>query len=323
MDLFNSTLGENVTFVQPPFFIISGFFGIPNMKFYHVFLFFCFIVTVLGNILVMIVICFDHNLKTPKYVAVFNLVLTDVGTCTALVPKIIDTFLFDHRYISYINCLSYLFFCYLFVSMQSVNLLILSYDRLVAITFPLHYQMMVTYRSMFAIVSVAWVFTITLVLVAVGLITQLSFCRSLIIQSFFVDYGLILRLACNDYTPAYIVAHLLQVIFLWVPLVFILVTYVFIGYALSKLAAAQDRVKAMKTCSSHLLLVAVYYLPIMVMFSLGLLVPPDARMINLSLAFILHPMLNPIVYVLQTEEVKDSLKKLLKTTRKSVRPLLR
>ncbi|TKS82864.1 Olfactory receptor 1C1 [Collichthys lucidus] len=312
MEFFNSAFGKNITFVRPAYFIISGFIGIPNVKYYYVFLFFVYIISVLGNTIVMAVICFDHNLRTPKYIAVFNLAFVDLFGNSALVPKVLDIFLFNHHYIPYNDCLTFLFFCFTCLSMQALNLVALSYDRLIAITFPLHYQVKVTHRFMLSLIASFWIFIITVVLLAVGLLTRLSFCNSVVINSYFCDHGQIYRLACNDITPNLILAYLLPLVILWLPLIFILFSYSYIGYALSKVATVQERVKAFKTCTSHLSLVAIYFLPIIITFTLMANIHPNARIINLSLTSVFPPMLNPIIYVLQTQEIKESVKKLLK-----------
>ncbi|XP_040907743.1 olfactory receptor 1-like [Toxotes jaculatrix] len=312
MNFFNSALGKNITFVRPAYFIISGFIGIPNVKYYYVFLFFVYVVSVVGNTAVMAVICLDHNLRTPKYVAVFNLAFADLFGSSALVPKVLDIFLFDHRYIPYNDCLTFLFFCFSCLSMQSLNLVALSYDRLVAIIFPLHYQVKVTHSFMFALIGSFWLFVIIITLIAVCLLTRLSYCQSVVINSYFCDHGQIFRLACNDYTPSLAIGFLCPLFILWLPLVFIVCTYLYIGYALSKVATVQERVKAFKTCTAHLSLVAIYFLPILVTFTYLGNIHPNARIINLSLTSVFPPMLNPIIYVLQTREIKESIKRIFK-----------
>ncbi|XP_074467474.1 olfactory receptor 1E16-like [Sebastes fasciatus] len=317
MDFFNSALGKNISFVRPAYFILSGFIGISNIKYYYVFLFFVYIVSVLGNTVVMTVIYLDHNLRTPKYIAVFNLAFVDLFGSCALVPKLLDIFLFNHRSIPYSDCLVFFFSCYTCLSMQTLNLVALSYDRLIAIIYPLHYQVKVTHRFMLSLIASFWVFVITVVLIAVGLLTRLSFCKSVVINSYFCDHGQMYRLACNDYTPSFVISILLPILILWLPLLFILFSYSYIGYALSKVATVQERVKAFKTCTAHLSLVVIYFLPILVTFTMSSKINPNARIINLSLTSIFPPMLNPIIYVLQTQEIKVSLKKLLKIRRES------
>ncbi|XP_038134754.1 olfactory receptor 11A1-like [Cyprinodon tularosa] len=311
MEFFNPALEDNITFVRPAYFYIGGFVGIPNINYYFFFLFFVYVFSVLGNATVMVVIIFDHTLRGPKYVAVFSLALTDILSSTALVPKVIDIFLFDHRYISYNECLTFMFFCFTLLSMQCLNLVALSYDRLIAIMYPLHYQIKLTRTFMINLIIMLWLIVIILVLIAVGLITRLSFCKSVVINSYFCDHGPIYRIGCNDVTPSRAVSGLLPILLLWIPLAFILATYGCIGYALSKISTAQQRTKAFKTCSGHLSLVAIYFLPITFVYGAGSKTHPNARIINLSLTTVIPPLLNPIIYVFYTQEMKQSLKKLM------------
>ncbi|XP_062414182.1 olfactory receptor 52K1-like [Pungitius pungitius] len=313
MNSFNSALGKNITFVRPAYFIISGFSGIPNIKYYYVFLCFVYVVSVLGNTVVMVVIYLDHNLRTPKYVAVFNLAFVDLLGSSALMPKLLDIFLFNHPYISYNDCLTLLFFCYTFLFMQVFNLIALSYDRLIAIMDPLHYHVKVTHGFMLSLIASFWVFVVITVLILVGLLTRLSFCRSVVINSYFCDHSKMFRLACNDYTPSFVFGVFLIALFIVFPLAFIVLSYVCIGYSLSKVATAQERYKAFRTCTAHLSLVAIYFIPIIIAFSIeSSRIHPNVRIINLSLTSFFPPMLNPIIYVLQTQEIQVSVKKILK-----------
>ncbi|XP_068188077.1 olfactory receptor 52K1-like [Antennarius striatus] len=310
MNLFNSALGRNITLMHPKYFIISGFIGIPYIKYYYVFLCFVYVLSVLGNTAVMALIILDQNLRTPKYIVVFNLALVDLLGSSSLVPKLLDIFLFNHRYISFNDCMTFLFFCYTCLSMQTLNLVALAYDRLVAILFPLHYVVKVTHRFMLSLIAFFWLFTVAAVLTAVGLLTRLSFCNSVVINSFFCDHGQMYRLACNDYSPSLVITVLLSLLYIWLPLVFIVFSYVCIGYALSKVATAEERVKALKTCSAHLSLVGIYFLPVLITFTSMDKIHPNARIINLSVTSIFPAMLNPIIYVLQTREIKESMKKM-------------
>ncbi|XP_070839567.1 olfactory receptor 1500-like [Chaetodon trifascialis] len=311
MEFFNSALGKNITFVRPAYFIISGFIGIANVKFYYVFLFFVYIVSVVGNTTVMALIVLDHNLRTPKYIAVFNLAFVDLCGSCALVPKLLDIFLFNHHAIFYNDCLAFLFFCFVFFSMQSLSLVALSYDRLIAIFFPLQYQVKVTHRFMLSLIGSFWLLVITLILIGVGLLTRLSFCKSVVVNSFFCDHGPLFWMACNDFYPSYVFSRLSPSLILWLPLIFILASYCGIAYSLLKISTAKERVKAFKTCTGHLSLVSIYFVPVLLVFYGGK-VHPNTRIINLSLTTVIPPMLNPIIYVLQTQEIKQSLKKLLK-----------
>uniref|UniRef100_A0A3P8XPI3 G-protein coupled receptors family 1 profile domain-containing protein n=1 Tax=Esox lucius TaxID=8010 RepID=A0A3P8XPI3_ESOLU len=307
------SLTENITtIIRPPYFYISGFTGIPNMEYYYVFLSLIYIISLVGNTFIMVVIFVDHSLHRPKYIAVFNLAFTDLCESTAQVPKLLDMFLFDRQFISYDQCLANLFFVFVFLTMQSFNLIILSYDRLVAICYPLRYHMIVTPRSMIQLTVSGWVFAVLIVLIAVGLITRLSFCRSVVINSYFCDHGPLFRLAtpCSDVLPNLVMAKLLPCIVLYIPIIFIIASYICIIHALFTVTLPQDR--AMKTCTSHLTLVAIFYLPVIFTYLLQSLIQTNARIINLSLTSVLPPMLNPIIYVLKTEEFKVSAKRFLR-----------
>ncbi|XP_034148907.1 olfactory receptor 146-like [Esox lucius] len=307
-------LTENITtIIRPSYFYISGFTGIPNMKYYYVFLCFVYIISLVGNIFIMIVICMDSSLQSPKYIAVFNLAFTDLCESTALVPKLLDMFLFSRQFISYDECLSNLFFVFLFLTMQSFNLIILSYDRLVAICFPLRYHTLVNHRSMFQLTGAAWALAVLIILIPVGFITRLSFCGSLVINSYFCDHYPLYSLAapCSDVLPNDVMSYLNLFIVLYIPIIFIIASYICIIHALFTITLPKDRHRAIKTCTSHLILVAVFYLPVNIIYIFSFL-PTNIRIINYSLTSVLPPMLNPIIYVLKTEEFKVSAKKLVR-----------
>uniref|UniRef100_A0A3Q3JLK1 G-protein coupled receptors family 1 profile domain-containing protein n=1 Tax=Monopterus albus TaxID=43700 RepID=A0A3Q3JLK1_MONAL len=230
----------------------------------------------------------------------FNLAFTDLVGSSALLPKVLDIFLFDHPYISYNDCLTFMFFCSACISMQALNLVALAYDRMIAIIFPLHYHVKVTHRFMFTLIASFWLLAITTILTGAGLLTRLSFCRSVVIDSYFCDYGQIYRLACDDITPIF---------YLGLRLIFIMFTYVYISYALTKVATVHERVKAFKTCTAHLSLVTIFFFPIIIAVTSAGVLHPNAMIINLSLHSVLPPSLNPIIYVLQTKETKESVKK--------------
>uniref|UniRef100_A0A6Q2Z4N0 G-protein coupled receptors family 1 profile domain-containing protein n=1 Tax=Esox lucius TaxID=8010 RepID=A0A6Q2Z4N0_ESOLU len=302
------SLTENITtIIRPPYFYISGFTGIPHMKYYYVFLCFVYIMSLIGNTFVMFVISMDRSLHSPKYIAVFNLALTDVCGTTALVPNLLDMFLFGRQYISYDQCLANYFFVVIFLFMQSFNLIILSYDRLVAICRPLRYHVLVSHRFMFQLTGAAWVFAVFIVLFPLSFITRLSFCGSVVINSYFCDHYPLYSLAapCSDVLPNRVLSHLIPY---KNPNKLSVLTYVlYISFHPLSLHRSL-RHRAIKTCTSHLILVAIYYLPSNITYLFVFFIPSNIRIINLSLTSVLPPMLNPIIYVLKTEEFKVSRK---------------
>uniref|UniRef100_A0A8C2FZW5 G-protein coupled receptors family 1 profile domain-containing protein n=1 Tax=Cyprinus carpio TaxID=7962 RepID=A0A8C2FZW5_CYPCA len=313
MSSMQSNSSANVTFVRPATFFINGFFNIPHAKYYYVFLSLVYVVTVLGNSFIMCIIYLALRLHTAKYIAVFHLALSDLCGSSALIPKLIDIFLFEHQDISYDACLANMFFVFHFMNLQSLTLLVLAYDRLVAICFPLQYHVIVTKPAMFLIIGVMWIFSVTFIASMVFLITRLSICRSNVVNSYFCDHGPIYRLACNDNTINIIMANICFGLLVCMPLILIMVSY----FCIALIAHGADRIKAMKTCTSHLVLVAIFYLPFLSVNvkSISTSIDLNARIINNSLTQIIPPMLNPIIYTLKTEEVMQSIKELYKRSK--------
>ncbi|XP_061105479.1 olfactory receptor 6F1-like [Conger conger] len=310
MSPLNSIFLQNASIVRPDFFFISGFAGIPHIEYYYIFTCFVYVLTLLGNAFVMFMIYTDHCLHSPKYIAVFNLALCDLCGSTAFIPPLIDTFLFNSNLISFEACLADMFFVFLFIALQSCTLALLSYDRCVAICFPLRYNEIVTSKSILVITATLWIFAAIAIFIGVIFITTLSFCKSTVINSYFCDYGPTALLACNDNTPIMVINWTHPIIILWCPVLFITGTYICIGRALLKIAAASERLKAMQTCTSHLILVCVFYLPMCISKAMGPSMHQNTRIINYSLSTFLPPVLNPIIYTLKTEEFRQAIKKL-------------
>ncbi|XP_066556246.1 olfactory receptor 51F2-like [Amia ocellicauda] len=309
---FSSAVSPNATIVRPPFFFVSGFSNIPHVKYYYIFMCFVYVVTVLGNSFIMLIIYMDRNLHTAKYVIVFHLAVVDMCGSTALIPKLIDTFLFDNQFIAFEACLANMFFVQFFTFMQSLTLVVLAYDRFIAICFPLKYHIIITNVAMVVILAVLWILSAGLVIAGLAFMTRLSFCKSIVINSYYCGYGPMFRLACNDNFPNYIMSIMGITIMFVGALVLIVATYVCIIFALLKIASPEERLRAMKTCTSHLIVVALFYLPISSIYIAAIvtIVPPNVRIISTSLSCTIAPMLNPIIYTLKTEEIIKAIQKL-------------
>ncbi|XP_057177694.1 olfactory receptor 1468-like [Triplophysa rosa] len=304
----------NSTFVRPATFFINGFSNVPHGKYYYVFLSLVYAVTVFGNSFIMYIIYLARRLHTAKYVAVFHLALSDLCGSSALIPRLINMFLFNHQDVLYEACLANMFFIYHFMNMQSLTLLALACDRLIAICFPLRYHAIVTRTAMCLVIAVMWMFSVTYFSVYVSFVNRLSFCRTNVVDSYYCDHGPIYRLACNDNSLNVLITKITFGLLICLPLILIAISYLCICVALCRIAHGGDRTKAMKTLTSHLMLVAIFYLPSLSLNALGFTTPmhPNARIINNSLTQTIPPMLNPIIYTLKTEEVMQSIKELYK-----------
>ncbi|XP_036416868.1 olfactory receptor 1-like [Colossoma macropomum] len=309
----------NSTFIRPSSFYISGLYNVPHARYYYMFLCFVYAVTVLGNSFIIGIIYLARSLHTAKYIAVFNLALSDLCGSSALIPKLLDMFLFENQYISYEACLANMFFVYVFMTLQSLTLLAMAYDRLIAICFPLRYHAIVTKTAMVLIIGAMWILSLSVITLMVALVTRLTFCRSTTVNSYYCEHGPVYKLACNDNSINSIIGILCTSTLLYIPLFLIALSYVCIGFALQKILHGVEQVKALKTCTSHVILVAMFYLPIIGVYTAGRItsVNTNVRIINTALSQTIPPMLNPIIYTLNTEEVLQSIKVLYKRTKVS------
>uniref|UniRef100_G3QB78 G-protein coupled receptors family 1 profile domain-containing protein n=1 Tax=Gasterosteus aculeatus TaxID=69293 RepID=G3QB78_GASAC len=298
---------NNSLIIRPPGFYIVGFETLPFISVYFIFLSFVYVVTVMFNSLVIYVIAFNHCLHSPKFLAVINLAVIDIVLNTTTIPGMVKIFLVKDNFIPFNLCLVQMFSYYCFASMESFALAILAYDRLIAICFPLRHNSVNTLQSMSCIIGFTWSFSVGVIAFSTGIMTQLSFCKSVRVFSYFCDYAPVFRLACNDYAMQWSAASFLSFMILGGPFVFIILSYVTILVTVFRMKSLDSRVKALATCTEHVILVAVFYVPIITIFTLGFflrLTDPDQRVLSLSLASCIPPCINPIVYSLKTKEIK-------------------
>ncbi|XP_058885528.1 olfactory receptor 51I2-like [Acipenser ruthenus] len=302
-------------FTHPVGFYIRGFYALQNTDYYFIFLSVVYVVTLLANFLIMSIIWYAESLHTSKYLAIFSLAVVDVSYSTALIPKAIHTFLFNSRFVYFDACLTQIFFVHYFCSMESFALCVLAYDRLIAIYFPLRSNTLNSTTRMMLVILISWIIPLIVVVIMVALIPRLSYCKTTIVNSYFCDHGPVFKIACGDYSPNWFMACFYTVGLFFAPFAFIVLTYMFIVRALLKIASAEGRWKAFKTCSTHLTLVDIFYIPILVTYVVAWVnvhIDTDTRIINTSLSATIPPLLNPIIYTLKTEEIMEQIKKLIK-----------
>ncbi|XP_057207365.1 olfactory receptor 5B12-like [Triplophysa rosa] len=314
MNAINTSFSQNISIVHPEYFFITGLSGIPYSRYYYIFLFCIYFIAVIGNSAVLLLIAVERSLHSPKYIGVFNLALADLGETNAVFPNMMKTFLFDSQYISYNACLANMFFVFFFIGTQCLTLVVLAYDRFVAICLPLRYHAIVTNTVMSLFFSAIWACNACQASLTVYFINRLSFCKSNVIESYFCDHGPVFRLACNDNSINVFIAKFNTSLFLVAPLIIVVLSYLGIFLALSKITTWEGRFKALRTCASHLLVVGLYFLPKICVYIIALttFLSANARIISTSLAYAVPAMLNPIIYVLNTVEIKDLIRKVLK-----------
>nr|XP_020444719.1 olfactory receptor 1M1-like [Monopterus albus] len=317
MSFLRTVLNDSVI-IHPPGFYITGFQTLPYISVYIIFLAFVYVVTVLFNCLVIYVIVFNHRLHTPKFLAVGNLAVIDVILSTSIIPNMIKIFLMKDNFVPFNLCFVQMYSYYAFGTLESFALAILAYDRLIAICFPLRQNSINTLRSMSYIIGLTWCFSLGIMAFAISIFTRLSFCNSLEVFGYFCDYSPVYRLACNDYTMQWTVGTSLTFLILVVPFTLICLSYVSILVTVFWMKSLDSRVKALATCIEHIILVAVFYIPLITIFNIALYMhfnDEDQQYLSLSLASCTPPCINPMVYSLKTKEIRNRALALVRKTK--------
>ncbi|XP_026862252.2 olfactory receptor 52K2-like [Electrophorus electricus] len=299
---------ENNTLIHLPGFYIIGLNSLPYANAYVIFLTVLYILTTVFNCFVICVICIDHQLHYPKFIALGNLAVVDLLISTSLIPAMIKICIFKDTFIEIKLCLMQMFIYIAFISLESHSLAVLAFDRLIAICFPLRQNVINTTTTMISIIIATYVLSISVAMGCLVSLIYLSFCNSLQVNSYFCDYAPIFRLACNNTSVQWTYATVLVLVELLVPLSFIVLTYTCILIAVFRMKSVQSRFKALATCTEHLMLVTVFYIPMLVISILGyfrLGLNQDVRIAGLSLSSCIPPFANPIIYSLKTKKLRN------------------
>uniref|UniRef100_A0A3Q3ID65 G-protein coupled receptors family 1 profile domain-containing protein n=1 Tax=Monopterus albus TaxID=43700 RepID=A0A3Q3ID65_MONAL len=289
-----------------------------------IFLAFVYVVTVLFNSLVIYVIVFNHCLHTPKFLAVGNLAVIDVILSTSIIPNMIKLFLIKDNFVPFNLCCVQMYSYYAFVTLESFSLAIPAYDRVIAICFPLHQNSVNTLRSMSYIIGLIWCFSLGIIASTVFLQFPQSVQLVLVLfcgeeaWCYFCDYIPVFRLSCNDYTMQWTVANLLTFLILVVPFALMCLSYVSILVTVFRMKSLDSRVKALATCTEHIILVAVFFIPLITIFNVELylhFIDEDQPFLSMSLASCTPPCINPMVYSLKTKEIRNRALALVRKTK--------
>ncbi|XP_031651942.1 odorant receptor 107-1 [Oncorhynchus kisutch] len=299
-------------------FYITAFHTLGNKNYLILALSIIYIITLMGNFVLLAVFIMNPSLQNPKYVAVCNLAVVDISLNSVIIPQMVPVFVFNLNYVSFGTCFSQMFFMHLFGDMESFSLALLAYDRVIAICFPLRYLTINTNLRMLLLLLGIWTLAFLLEVYPVALASSLPYCASRVVQSCCCEHGPVYRLACSDISFNRKLATAKTLAVLLGPLSFIIFTYAVVVVAVLKFASTTQRWKAFHTCLTHLLLVLVYYLPVILAYVLGnlrLVQSPDLLTAILTVSVTLPPMLNPIIYSLKTEELREKIIKLFVKTK--------
>ncbi|XP_021020983.1 olfactory receptor 2A14-like [Mus caroli] len=268
--------------------------------------------TLLGNGIILGIICLDHRLHTPMYFFLSHLAIVDMSYASNNVPKMLANLVTQRRTISFIPCIMQTFLYLAFASIECLILVVMSYDRFVAICHPLHYTVIMSWRVCTIMAAVSWIVGFLLALVHLILILRLPFCGPHEVNHFFCEILSVLKLACADTTLNQVVIFAACVFILVGPLCMVLVSYMRILVAILRIQSGEGRRKAFSTCSSHLCVVGLFFGSAIVMYMAPKSQHPEMQQKILSLFYSLfNPMLNPLIYCLRNAEVKGALRRSL------------
>ncbi|XP_047630371.1 olfactory receptor 7D2 [Phacochoerus africanus] len=271
-----------------------------------------YLVTVLGNLLIILAITSYSHLHTPMYFFLSNLSLVDISFSTAIVPKMLMSIHTENKSISYMDCLTQVYFSMFFPILDTLLLTVMAYDRFVAICHPLHYMVIMNPRLCGLLVFITWFIAVMTSLLHILLMMHLTFCRDLEVPHFFCELTQILRLSCSDTflnsTLIYFMTGVLGVF----PLIGILFSYSQIASSIRKMSSSGGRRKAFSTCGSHLSVVSLFYgTGVGVYFTSAVTHSPKKVSVASVMYTVVTPMLNPFIYSLRNKDVKRALGRLL------------
>uniref|UniRef100_A0A8C8YDK3 Olfactory receptor n=1 Tax=Prolemur simus TaxID=1328070 RepID=A0A8C8YDK3_PROSS len=273
-----------------------------------------YLVTMVGNLLIILAITSDPQLHTPMYFFLANLSFTDACFTSASIPKMLANIHTQSQAISYSGCLTQLYFLLVFGGLDNCLLAVMAYDRYVAICHqPLHYTVTMNSQCCVLLVAGSWVITIFHALVRTLLVTRLSFCGPNIIPHFFCDLVPLLKLACSSTYANDLVLTLVAGTLLIVPFVCILTSYFYIALAILRIDSPQGKQRAFSSCTSHLSVVSLFYSTAIGVY----LCPPASHSDGKDRVFsvmytVVTPMLNPFIYSLRNRDMNGALEKLLR-----------
>ena len=297
-------------------FILVGFSDQPQLELilFGVILFLYFM-TLLGNSTIILVSLLDSKLHNPMYFFLSHLSFLDLCFTSSIVPQLLVNLGSSDKSITYGGCVVQLYVSLALGSTECVLLAVMSYDRYVAVCRPLHYAFVMHPRVCSILASMAWLSGVTTTLIQSTLTLQLPFCGNRKVDHFFCEVPVLIKLACVDTTFNQAELFVASVLFLVVPLSLILMSYGNIAQAVLKIKSAIGRRKAFRTCSSHVMVVIIFYGTITFMY----LQPAKSRSKDqgkfVSLFYtVVTPMLNPLIYTLRNKEVKAALKKIMGKT---------
>ncbi|KAM4834932.1 olfactory receptor 2B11-like [Thomomys bottae] len=297
----------------PDFFILLGFSNHPWLEtplFTVVLL--AYVFTLVGNISIIVISRVDPRLDSPMYFFLSNLSFLDLCFTTTTIPQLLLNLWGPDKSISYEGCVTQFYMFHFLGATECILLAVMSLDRYIAICKPLRYSAMMHQRLCILLVSVAWISGLANSLLQSSLTVQLPLCGNNKVDNFLCEVPVMIKMSCADTTFNVAILSIVGTFYSLVPLSLILVSYGFIGATVLRIRSSEGKKKAFNTCGSHVIVVTLFYGPVIIMY-----VQPSATNYQdknklLSLFYsLVTPMLNPFIYTLRNKDMKGAMKRLL------------
>ncbi|XP_077317257.1 olfactory receptor 5V1-like [Lithobates pipiens] len=310
-----SALKKNVTLVDG--FLFQGLVSIPAYQpWVFMIISLAYIMTVAANSMVISVVCFDSHLHTPMYFFLVNLSIIELLCTTAITPNTLNNMLKEAKGISFVGCFVQMFTFIISGGSECILLGMMAYDRYVAICQPLLYTVIMNKSLCIYMAITCWTVGLITALVNTALTAALPYCRDHLIRHYFCEIPPLLKLSCKSTYMNELVVFLFGASVILVSLLLTLISYIFVIRAVIKIPSASGKKKAFSTCTSHLLVVSLFYGTAILTY----LRPSSQSFYNkdhiFSLAYaVVTPLINPLLYSFRNKDVQRALWKILRRWR--------
>ncbi|XP_006870419.1 PREDICTED: olfactory receptor 52K1-like [Chrysochloris asiatica] len=311
-------LVQNRTYFHPTTFLLLG---IPGLEMAHIWISipFClvYIIALMGNCILVFIIKTEPSLHEPMYLFLCMLSVNDLMLSTTTLPKILTLFWFDDRKINFKACLTQIFFIHSLSTMESGFLLVMAFDRYVAICNPLRHSTILTPAMILTLILTIVLRGVILLTPHPFLLLRLTYCKTHVIAHTYCEFMALIKLACENTRIYRIYGLILAFLTGGVDFILIIWSYIFILYAVFQLPSKKARLKALSTCGAHVWVILVFYIPAFFSFITHRFAHHIAPCIHIFIAniyLLIPPMLNPIIYGVKTKNIRERFLKIFTNT---------
>ncbi|XP_008821595.1 olfactory receptor 5AC1-like [Nannospalax galili] len=295
-------------------FVLTGLTEHPDLKIVLFLVFLViYLITMVGNLGLIALIWKDSHLQTPMYLFLSGLAFADSWTSSSVTPRMLINFLSKNHEISLVECFTQFYFMGSSATTECFLLLVMAYDRYVAICNPLLYPVVMSNRLCTKLIAVTYLIGVLHLAIHVGLLVRLTFCRSNIIQYYYCEILQLYKISCTDSTVNVLVLLIFSSFIQAFTFVTIMVSYTHILFSIIRKKSENGRSKALSTCSAHLFSVSLFYGTLFLIYVCPRSGSSEDKEKMLSLFYtIIIPLLNPFIYSLRNKEVISAFRRIMK-----------